>query len=51
MADLGKAYEYTVYPGAGHAFFNDTRASFAPAAARDAWAKTLLFFDEVFTEK
>lgn len=51
MADLGKAYEYTVYPGAGHAFFNDTRASFAPAAARDAWAKTLLFFDEVFTGK
>ncbi len=50
MDKLGKNYEYTVYDGAGHAFFNDTRASFAPDAARDAWAKTLMFFDRVFTQ-
>ncbi|MCY0909697.1 MAG: dienelactone hydrolase family protein [Sulfobacillus thermotolerans] len=51
MAALGKEYDYTIYPGAGHAFFNDTRASYAPDAARDTWAKTLAFFDEVFAKK
>jgi hypothetical protein len=43
MKKLGKTYDYTVYPDAGHAFFNDTRASYAP----DAWAKTLMLFDNV----
>jgi carboxymethylenebutenolidase len=30
-----------VYEGAGHAFFNDTRASYRPQAAADAWQRTL----------
>jgi carboxymethylenebutenolidase len=45
MKRAGKAFEYHVYPGALHAFFNDTRATFHPEAARDAWAQVLAFFD------
>jgi carboxymethylenebutenolidase len=34
--------EIVGYPGAGHAFLNDTRPdAFRPAAAADAWARTL----------
>lgn len=33
-----------IYPGAGHAFFNDTRPSFNPSAAKDAWAEMIAFF-------
>lgn len=42
---FGKSYSYTIYPGAPHAFFNDTRASYHVQAARDAWAKTLSIFN------
>jgi carboxymethylenebutenolidase len=35
-----------VYPGAPHAFFNDTRSFYRVGAARDAWARTLGFFAE-----
>ena len=42
----GKSYEAIVYPDAPHAFFNDTRASYRPHAARPAWARTLAFLDE-----
>lgn len=39
--------EVQVYAGAGHAFFNDTReAMYRPEAARDAWARLLLFLRE-----
>jgi carboxymethylenebutenolidase len=41
MKKRGKDYGYTIYPDAGHAFFNDTRKSYHVGAARDAWAKTL----------
>jgi carboxymethylenebutenolidase len=33
-----------LYPEAGHAFFDDTRASYAASAAADAWTKTLAWF-------
>jgi carboxymethylenebutenolidase len=46
MRAAGKAFEYHVYPGAPHAFFNDTRATYRPEAARDAWDRVLRFFDE-----
>ncbi|MDA8061113.1 MAG: dienelactone hydrolase family protein, partial [Actinomycetota bacterium] len=42
----GADHELRIYPGAGHAFFNDTRPSYRPDAARDAWARTLGFFAE-----
>ena len=44
MKAAGKAYEPHVYPGAPHAFFNDTRPSYTVDAARDAWARLLSFF-------
>jgi len=44
MRSSGKSFEQHIYPGAPHAFFNDTRASYHVDAARDAWARTLGFF-------
>lgn len=38
------AHEVIVYPGAPHAFFNDTRESYRPEAAKDAWGRVLAFF-------
>lgn len=40
----GKNFEIHVYPGCGHAFFNDTRETYRSEAARDAWEKTIRFF-------
>lgn len=37
-------WKINVYPGAGHAFFNDTRPSFNAGAAKDAWSETLEWF-------
>lgn len=39
----GKSFEIHVYPGCGHAFFNDTRETYRPEAAQDAWGKTIRF--------
>lgn len=44
MGSAGKKFESHIYRGAGHAFFNDTRASYHADAARDAYARTLAFF-------
>ena len=42
---LGKQVEVHIYPGADHAFFNDTRPEvYDPEAARDAWRRTVDFF-------
>ena len=46
MREAGKSFEYHVYPGAPHAFFNDTRPNYREQAARDAWERVLEFFDE-----
>ena len=41
----GLPTEVVVYPGAGHAFMNDTRPdAFRPEIAEDAWARMLAFF-------
>ncbi len=39
----GKQYEYKIYPGAGHAFFNDTGERYNGEAAKDAFMQTLTF--------
>lgn len=40
----GKTFQTKIYRGAGHAFFNDTRADvYRPEAARDAWTRALDF--------
>ena len=41
----GKQSEIHIYPGVGHAFFNDERRdAYDKAAADDAWRRTLAFF-------
>jgi carboxymethylenebutenolidase len=37
-------HEIKVEPGAGHAFFNDTKPSYVPAAAADAYSALLAWF-------
>ncbi len=44
MRRLGKSYDFKIYPGAGHAFFNDTSDRYDESAAEDAWNRTLAFF-------
>ena len=45
LMKYGKVFDIKVYPGAPHAFFNDTRESYRPEAAEDAWKRTLDFFN------
>ncbi|NWJ46614.1 MAG: dienelactone hydrolase family protein [Chloroflexi bacterium] len=44
MKDNGKIYEKKLYDGAGHAFNNDTGASYNEPAALAAWQATLDWF-------
>ncbi len=44
MNAAGKSFEYHVYPGAKHAFFNDTRPNYHAASATDAWDRVVRFF-------
>ncbi len=42
MKRLGKRFTHTVYPGVGHAFFNDTNPNiYDRKTAADAWGKVL----------
>ena len=44
---LGKSIEVKIYPGADHAFFNDTRPEVYNAeAAADTWRRTIAFLRE-----
>ena len=45
LAKHGKEFDAKIYPGAPHAFFNDTRETYRPEAAKDAWERTLNFFN------
>jgi carboxymethylenebutenolidase len=38
--------EIVIYPGAGHGFHCDARASYHEPSARDAWSRTLAWLDE-----
>ena len=44
LKEAGKGVEVKIYPGAGHAFFNEKRPSYNAEAAADAWKRTLAFF-------
>lgn len=47
MEAAGVDFRHTVFPGAGHAFFNGSNpAMFRPEAAGIAWQQTLEFLDE-----
>jgi carboxymethylenebutenolidase len=44
MLANGKVFEKEIYPGADHAFHNDTSSRYHPEAAMAAWARTLDWF-------
>jgi carboxymethylenebutenolidase len=45
LAENNIPHEIHIYPGAGHAFFNETRPqAYHPEAAADAWERTLGWF-------
>jgi carboxymethylenebutenolidase len=44
MKANGKTFEKMIYPGADHAFHNDTGTRYNPEAATDAWKRTLDWF-------
>ena len=45
MQQHNKVFEKMIYANAGHAFHNDTGQRYSPEAARDAWARTLAWFE------
>lgn len=47
MKQHGKQFVYQIYKSTPHAFFNDTRASYNVASARDAYQRVLQFFHQV----
>lgn len=44
MKQNGKTFEKVIYPGAGHAFNNDTGSAWNEQASDDAWQRTLAWF-------
>lgn len=47
LKKLGKPGEVKIYPGAPHAFFNDTRKDvYRQKEAQDAWRRTFDFFSK-----
>lgn len=44
MKKAGKNFSYHVYPGAKHAFFNDTRPMYHAESAKDAWERVQQHF-------
>jgi len=46
MMANNKIYEKVIYPNADHAFHNDTGSRYNPEAAKDAWERTLAWFDQ-----
>ena len=46
MSENNKIYQKLIYENADHAFHNDTGSRYNPDAARDAWEKTLAWFEQ-----
>jgi carboxymethylenebutenolidase len=47
LKDAGRNAVVKVYDGAPHSFFNDTKPSYRPDAAKDAWERSLALFRRV----
>jgi carboxymethylenebutenolidase len=47
LKETGRNAVVQVYDGAPHSFFNDTRESYRPEAAKDAWEQSLALFQRV----
>lgn len=50
MTHLGKSHEIHSYAEAGHAFMNESRPSYREEAARDAWKRTIDWFNRFLRE-
>jgi carboxymethylenebutenolidase len=46
LKDLDIENQIIIYPGVGHAFANPSGDRYAPEESKDAWDKTLLFFEK-----
>lgn len=46
MQENGKIYEKVIYPDADHAFHNDTGGRYHAESARDAWMRTIAWFQQ-----
>jgi carboxymethylenebutenolidase len=46
MKANNKTFEKVIYPNTDHAFHNDTGTRYNAEAAKDAWARTLAWFDQ-----
>jgi len=49
LKEAGKDATVLVYPGVGHAFFNEDRPSYDEEAAKDSWERTKMFFKKNLT--
>lgn len=45
LEKAGVTHEIVIYPGADHAFHNDTGQRYKEDAAKDAWRKATSWFD------
>lgn len=50
LRDAGKEATIRIYPDAGHAFANPSGTRYEPAAAQDAWERTVAFLAEHLRE-
>ena len=50
LQETGVRYEIHTYPGAGHAFHNDTGERYRPEAAQDAWRRAVRFLKQALSE-
>ena len=46
LDEVGIENDITVYPGVNHAFANPSGDRYAPDESKDAWQKTLTFFED-----
>jgi len=44
LQTAGVPHDFKIYPGAMHAFFNDTKPVYNQAAATDAWMRAVAWF-------
>ncbi len=51
MEREGKEFDYHVYPGAKHAFFNDTGPNYQAEVAGDSWHRVLAFLGKELKEE
>jgi carboxymethylenebutenolidase len=50
LSHAGKTFDLVTYAGAGHAFFNDTRAdAYRPEAAADGWSRAIVWLRRYLT--